>query len=254
MRGSIRERSRKGNEMAEQSLISTTINIFASPGEAFAAIRERPRPIFPLILTIVGLAVVVVLYLNRVDLGWYVEQQLRASGAAGQLTEQQIVEAADRAAGSPGFIAGVGVIAQSLVIVAIYLLFSLYLWILSSIAKHGIRFLQAFGLLCWSALPGLLGFLASIVNLLANDVTFLPRHLVNPLSFGALFGIDAEQAAATGAAGQAMLGLDITFVWSALLLVLGYQAWSKKPLGVAAAIVLAPYVLLIGLGVWSAMR
>lgn len=239
--------------MTEQSAIATAINVITAPGEAFGSIRERPRPMFPLALILTGLIAVTVLYINSVDLGWYIEQQLRASPASTQMSEQQIVEAADQASGSPGFIAAVGSFSSSLIVVAIYTLFALYLWAVSSFAKHGIQFRQAFGLMCWSALPGLLGFIASIVNLIANDATFMPQHLINPLSFGALFGVDAEQAAAAGAAGQVMLGLDITFIWSALLLILGYQAWSGKSLGIAASIVLAPYILLIGLGMWRAM-
>lgn len=238
--------------MAEQSLISTAINIFAAPREAFAVIRERPRALFPLVLILAGLVTVTVLFINSVDLGWYIESQMRTSGAAEQMTEEQLTQAADAASGSPGFIAAIGSVSSSLIVVIIYFVYSLYLWSVSSFAKHGIQFRQAFALVCWTSLPGLLGFLASIVNLLVNDATFMPQHLVNPLSFGALFGLDAERAAAFGAAGRIMLGLDIMIVWSALLLVLGYQAWSRKSLGTAASVVLAPYVVLIGAGIWSA--
>jgi len=240
--------------MATTSLISTAINVFAAPGEAYAAIQERPRPVFPLVVTLAGLVTVTMLSINNVDLGWYIEQQLRASAAAATMSEADISDAADAVSSSPGFIGAIGSFTSSLVVVIITLLFALYLWAVSSFAKHGIQFRQAFGLMCWCGLPSVLGFLASIVNLFANDVTFMPQHLINPLSFGALFNVDAVQAAAAGGAAQIMLGLDLTFIWTAVLLVLGYQAWSRKSLTVAASVVLAPYVLLIALGIWRSMN
>jgi hypothetical protein len=231
--------------MATTSLLATAVNIFAAPNEAFPVIRERPRPMFPLALIILGFVLLTVTYVNLVDLPWYLESQMRASPAVETMSDAEIAEAADAAARSPGFIATIGAVSTSIFVTILYVVFALYLWAASSIGKHGIRFVQAFALVCWCALPGLLGFVAGIVNLLTNDPTFMPQHLINPLSFSSILGIEPVP----GSGGQQiLLGLDLTAVWAAVLMVLGYKAWSGKSLVVAATIVLAPYALLIALG------
>ena len=58
--------------------MATIINIFASPREAFTAIKERPTFLVPLLLICFAAAAVNWLYLAEVDIGWLTEQQLRA--------------------------------------------------------------------------------------------------------------------------------------------------------------------------------
>jgi hypothetical protein len=235
--------------VANTSLISTAINLLVSPSEAFTVIKERPSPFFPLILILVGLVCVWNLYINQVDVAWFIEEQLRASPQGAEMSEAQIQEAVGFSSASPAIIGVIGSITSSILVTILYLIYALYLWGISSAAKHGLKYGQALGLTCWCALPSVLGMLASIVNLLVNDVALMPQHLINPLSYGALLGVDGPPE---GVAQQIMLNFDVTFIWTALLLVLGYQAWTGKSLGVAAGVALAPYVLLIGLGIVSA--
>ena len=230
--------------MADSSLVATAVNIFTSPGEAFPVIKARPRPAFPLLIFIALVAVVAVVYILNVDLQWMIENQIRASAAADTMNDTAIEQAAERSARTPGFIAAVGAIGSAVSITVVFLVYSLYLWIAAVIAKHGIRFIQAFALTCWCALPGLLGLLASLVNIFVNDATFMTQQQINPLSFAALVGLDATQMSVLN---QTLAGLDLTTLWTTGLMVLGYKAWSGTSIWTAAAIVLGPYVFFIAL-------
>ena len=234
--------------MASPSLISTAINVLAAPKDAFAAIRERPVPAFPLFIVLAGLVAVTAIYMNAVDLQWLIESQLRASAATATMTDADIQRAATAASQSPAFLATVSSVSAAIVVTVIFVVFALYLWGVSSIGHHGIRFIQAFALVCWSSLPGLLTSVATIMNVLVTDATFMPAYERDPLSFGVLLGIEP----ATGsAAQQTLLGLDPIAFWTAGLMVVGYKSWSGKSLPVAAAIVLAPYVVLLAASVAS---
>jgi len=72
--------------MTSTSLLSTAVNLLASPGEAFAVIRERPRPIFPLVLILAGLIAKGKTEVNRVyhlDRGYEaIEEKFSRLGAA----------------------------------------------------------------------------------------------------------------------------------------------------------------------------
>lgn len=229
--------------MADQSTLTVAVNIFASPNEAFAAIRERTRFWFPLLLILVGLFAVTFIYTNGVDILWSTEQQIRASDP--DLTDAQIEQVVAATASIPQTaLAVIGAAATVLVVLVIYLLYALYLKIVSAVLKDGILYKQWFGLVAWCSMPALLSSLATLVNLLANDITLMPQTEINPLSFVNLFGLDMESA---GTVDQIVANLDITSAWALILTILGYRAWTGKNLALAAFIVTAPYILIVGL-------
>ena len=77
--------------MANTSALTIAANIFTAPGQAFAAIKERPNPAFPLLVAIVATCAVAALYLSSVDLAWMIDRQLQSSQA--ELTDQQRADA-----------------------------------------------------------------------------------------------------------------------------------------------------------------
>src|SRR5688572_28710434 len=81
--------------MAESSSLALAMNVFTAPSEAFAALKERPRVWLPLLLLIIGYAAVSFTYMNSVDIGWFMENQLAQNPS---MTEQQRADAAAAAA------------------------------------------------------------------------------------------------------------------------------------------------------------
>jgi hypothetical protein len=55
------------------------------PSEAFAAIRERPSAWLPLLAIVLGTCLILLLYFNEVDIGWFFERQMEVAAERQQL-------------------------------------------------------------------------------------------------------------------------------------------------------------------------
>jgi hypothetical protein len=227
--------------MANTANMAIATNLFTSPGEAFAAIKERPSPWFPLLLLLLGYCAVSLLYLNGVDLAWMLDNQMQMSGA--DISEEQRAQAVEAATSVPRWVYGaIGAVSSCIIIVIIFAITALYYTIVSFVTNNGVKFKQWFALICWCTLPLLLGLLATIVYLLSADIRFVAQQSLNPLSFGNLLSIDPAGKPTLQAV---LLSLDPTTLWSLVLSVLGYQALSQKSLVHAALVVLGPLFLIV---------
>src|SRR5262245_17078925 len=75
--------------MAGNSAGSVLVNIFTAPSAAFAAIKERPRVLLPLLILMLGTFAVQFTYLQVVDFPWLMDQQLQQGPGSSQMTEAQ---------------------------------------------------------------------------------------------------------------------------------------------------------------------
>ncbi len=234
--------------MADTSNMAIATNIFTSPGEAFAAIKERPRVWFPLLILVGAYCVVAVLYISKVDLAWMLDNQM----AQADLTEEQRTQAVDAAMQLPkGVYMAFGVLSALISYPLIFAVFALYYTGASFFTNTGVKFKQWYSLLAWCCLPFLLGLLATLVYIITGDVRFVGQEGLNPLSFGNLLAIDPTGAPTVQ---RVLLALDPTVIWAVVLSVLGYQALSQRSIVHAATVVLAPYVLIVLLAAALASR
>ena len=225
--------------MADSS-VSVLVNIFTSPTAAFTALKERPNP-WPALLIVLGLyAAVSYLYLQVVDLPWMLDRQLSQGG---NLTDEQRRQAVDAALQlSPTVYGVIGAVTTPLTILMVYALIALYYTGVSFATNDGVKYGHWFTLLAWSAMPVVLGLVASFVNMLVVDARFLPQEQLNPLSFGNLFALNSEGAPM----GQRiLLSLDVTTLWSVVLQIIGVQVFSQRSSVRAALIVLAPIIVIV---------
>jgi Yip1 domain len=227
--------------MANTATLAIVTNIFTSPGEAFAAIKERPSPWLPLGLILLGYCAVSFLYLNAVDLPWLMDQQLQQAG--GNLTDAQRTQAVEAAAQIPPAVyASIGAGASCLAILIVFALVALYYTGVSFATNSGIKYKQWFALIAWCSLPIVFGLLAAIVFVLVSDVRFVPQQSLNPLSFGNLLAIDPAGAPTLQ---RVLLQLDPTTIWSIVLSVFGYQSFTQRSTVHAALVVLAPLFVIV---------
>ena len=227
--------------MTSTSSLAIATNIFTAPMEAFEALKDQPRVWFPIVVLVVAYTAVNFAYLYSVDLPWFMDAQMQATG--NQLTEAQREQAADRASNvSPAFFAVIGSVSTSGFVLLVMFLTALYYTGISFVAHDGIKLKQWFALVAWCTLPTVLGAVAQVVNILATDSRFMLQDEINPLSFGNLLSIDR-----TGASiGQRiLLGIDLTTIWGIVLTVLGYQAWTKSSIVKSLAVVLGPLALIV---------
>jgi len=236
--------------MADTSFLAIATNIFTAPSEAFAALKERPRVLLPVLLFLVCYSAVSFVYMKSVDIGWFLETQMRAGNAA--LTDEQITQAVNAATRiSPTVYGALGAVSSSFFIFLVLFLSALYYTGASFVTGDGIKLKQWFALVCWTWLPTVLGVIAQIVNLSINDARFMLQDAINPLSFGNLLSIDRAGATILQ---RVLLGIDITAIWAVVLAVMGYQAFTKSSIVKAAAVVLGPLVVIVLIGTLLALR
>ena len=222
------------------SALQVATNVFLSPAQAFPQIKERPSPWFPLAVLLLGYCVTSFVYLHRVDLAWFMDLQMQNAPNLTDEQREQAVNAALRI--SPTTYGAIGAVTTTLSVLVIFALIALYYTGVSFATNAGIKFKQWFGLICWCTLPAAFGLLATIVNLLVSDVRFLPQESLNPLSFGNLLAIDPTGAPTSQ---RILLSLDPTTIWSVVLTILGYQAWTNRSLVHATLVVLGPLILIV---------
>jgi uncharacterized membrane protein YwzB len=235
--------------MANSSYVALATNIFTAPREAFVALKEQPRVLLPVVVLLIGFSVVSFYFLSHVDMGFFLDNQLRSGNA--NMTDAQREQALTAATKIPPLVYGaIGAVTSNIAVFLIILLVASYFTIVSFMTNDGVKLKQWFALLCWCTLPQVLGIIAQLVNMIVNDPRFMLQDQINPLAFGNLLSIDRTGAPLVQ---RILLGIDITAFWSLALQVLGYQSFTKKPYATSAAIVLGPIALIVAIGTLVAM-
>jgi hypothetical protein len=231
----------RDNTVASNSFVTVAVNVFTAPAEAFAAIKERPRILLPLLLIICAIAASQYLYVQRVDLGWLIDHQIQLSGQ--QLSEADRARTVEAVTRLPKFIYGGAAAASTAIgLPIVFAILALYYSGVSFVRGDGVKYKEWFSLIVHCALPTLLGILATIVHLFVADVRFMPQEEVNPLSFGSLLSLHPEGATTVQ---RILLALDPTALWSLALSVLGYQTFAKAGIVKATAVVLGPIAVIV---------
>jgi hypothetical protein len=235
--------------VADLSSPSILTNVIAAPARAFAAINERPTAWLPLTILILAYTAVSVAYTSSVDLPWLIDQQLQQ---AQNLTDAQRQVAVENGSRMPvPVFAAIGAAGACIGIPLVFAVVALYYFAVAYAAGGGVRYRQWFALVAWCGLPMVFGRLAALVHVLSGDARFMRPEELSPFAFGVLLG--ADPATMTRVQGF-LLSLDVTVVWSLVLSILGYQSFTKRSLAWSAAVVLAPTVLVFGVGALLALR
>ncbi len=234
---------------ADLSYLSILTNIIAAPARAFAALRERPTSWLPLMILIVVYAAVSFAYTSSVDLAWMFDQQFQQVQSMTDADREQAVKNAMRL--SPAVLGVFGALGAAIIIPLLFALLSLYYSGVSFVTGDGVSYRHWFSLASWCAIPVLFGLLATLVHVLAGDARFMRQEELNPFSFGNLLSIDMTGVTR---AQRALLGLDPTLIWSVVLSIMGYQAFTKRSLAFSAGIVLAPILLIVAIIAAFALR
>jgi hypothetical protein len=225
--------------MSDSTSVGVLSNIFTAPSLAFAAIKERPNPWLPLLVLMVSVFLQQFMYMQAVDYPWMMDQQLQQ---AGNMTEEQRAQTVDAMTQlSPSVMGSIYGVGGALSVLIIYALIALYYLGVSFATNDKTKYQQWLALIAWCSLPSVLGYIASLVNLQVTDARFLLPTQLNPLSFGSLLGVDSQGASY----GETILmALDVTVVWTTVLQILGYQAFTQRSFGFATAVVLGPLALI----------
>lgn len=231
----------EAEETQPVGLVNTAINILTSPSEAFAEIQQRPSKLFPLTLIVVSTAAVMYWYFTIVDFDWYIDDTLAVAnlnGAELEAAREQM------AAMSQSTFKLISTSASVIGLLFVYILQAGYLSLTSALSGSGQKFGNWFSLVLWTGLPYMLSIAGMIATLLLSPNGQLSSYQLDPLTLANL-GMQSSNESLTTLFNM----LNLTMLWSLSLTVMGYRQWLDCSLVKAMAVVLAPYLLIVG--VWA---
>lgn len=217
--------------------MSHLIDIYLQPGKVFAALKDKPTFLVPLLLSIVVGVVMVGLYFAQVDGAWLVDRMASANPEA---TAKEVEQMRKVMPGAQimGYIGMAGVL---VVTVLITLVVALYYFIAGKIAGHPISFRHSLSLIAWSGMPMLLGSIVGLVGV----ITMTPQTAMESLqvlNIDPLFvELPLDHAWSTFAKGFSLL-----MPWAIGLAALGWRTWFRTGWGQAVFVAALPYVVYFG--------
>jgi len=227
-------------EGALQNVGNLTIlsNIFMAPQVGMTQVQQRYNVIFPLFTLAILSGLAMYTYFNLVDYGWYVDYMVES--AAGDLSKSE--QDATRAAMSmlsQSATAKLAGLSMLVMIPIIFVIQSVYFVIISNVNNDGYEFKQWLSFITWTAMPGLVVVAAMFATLLTSSNVQIAPDSLNPLSLNELiFGFEPSKGL-----GKLLSSIHVGQIWSFVVMIIGYQAWTKNSMGKSAAIVLAPFVI-----------
>lgn len=222
--------------------IAIAINILTSPAEAFRALEARPTKIFPLALVLLSTSAVLFWYYSIVDFDWFVDDTL---SQLNNLSEAQQADARARMLSmSPTMFKWFGLLGSTFGLLGMYIIQSAYLSMASALIGDKYRFSHWFSIIVWTNLPAVLGAIGMMVTILLSPNGQLSVYDLNPLTLANLGMSSANSSVQT-----LMNSLNLLMFWSIGLTVMAYKQWVQASWPRTLSIVLAPYLLI--LGIWS---
>ena len=206
------------------SPLGALATMFYEPAKAFAMLEPRRYGWLPLVLLMASSIILLMWYFNVVDISWLVEQDIREQA-------NQVM--------SKGMLQGTTLGGMLIMLPLVTAIVGLYFMLVAKFMSKEFNFGKGFALSAWSSVPGLLLFPLGAIQILMSSNNQLRLSELNPLSVNQLF---FHYEMSNPLAGPLDL-IDVTIVWSIVLMVIGFQAWAKVSRTKALLVVLIPYLV-----------
>lgn len=225
-------------------MLQNLIDIFTAPRAVFARLREQPSVLLPLLLLIVAMSSIQVGYIATTDRGFFVDQMVeQALNANPTLRESDLRPAYESL--SPTFLMVSAGLGTAVTFAVVLLLYAAYLNFMGKFSHDGYRYRHWLSLSAWTGLPALFTALSAWLVMLSGNGQ-VSMTALQPLSLDTLLGINSGK--------QLLLNLSLPQFWSSILLVLGYQYWTRCGWLRATLVALAPILLIYGIWGWFSLR
>ncbi|MGA1994693.1 MAG: Yip1 family protein [Bryobacteraceae bacterium] len=224
------------------SEFSRLTGVFFEPGKAFADIVARPRWLVPMLLVIL-ISLVAVFEMSQ-RIGWerIVSHSIDSSSRAQNMTPQQRqqgIETGVKIASVTSYIGPiVGIPIYYLVVAGVLL------GIFAGILSAPVKFKQAFAVVAYANLPGIIsGILLIVVMQLKNPDEF---NVQNPLAFNP--GAFMDPLASSKSLYSLATSLDLFTLWIIVLMAIGFKAAGGRNLSFSGAFlaVFLPWCVWVG--------
>lgn len=218
--------------------------VFMSPGDTFGRMAKgKPSWNFlvPLFLIIVLSMVSGLLYVNKVDMGQVIRNQISQGRHASEMTDAQM----DRAVEMGSKFAKLSPYFSIVTVPFFFALLAFIFWLAILALGDKVSFGNAFRVVCWSNLPKLLFLLLFMVIIFVKDPNVLDPK--NPImsNLGAVFGKDR-----LGKPLYALFSdLDVFTLWVLWLYAVGFAAYAKAKTSKMVGVVFGLFALYVAVHV-----
>jgi hypothetical protein len=218
------------------------LTLFSEPSKAYAAIEERGRPWYPLMLLMLGNALFMAWYFSGVDFDWLRDYMISNNPDLAAPEQRKAAESfMTRSTMTWSSVAGVLIGTPLMTAIT-----GLYFLLVGKAFALEHRYGQWFAFAAWSAAPTLLTLPVRALQFqLATNGQIAPEAL-NLLSLNELV-LHLEPGHAWKTLADSV---DLTMLWAIALSAIGLKTWSQR--GWAACVIAAvlPYALVFG--IWAA--
>ncbi len=226
---------------ASYSPINAMIDIVAAPGRALDEVKSRTRWLWIPLFTTMGLSIgVFAWYYNWVDLGWIVDQQIRALPP--DAPTEQVRQVRDfTSVRMLTILTSVGIVLGTTVIYAVQ---AGYLHLANKLTSDvELKYGQWFSFTTWTSFVSIFAIALMVATMLVADDNQLRQDELVPISMNQLF-VHAEPGDKwfTWASSLTLINF-----WTLGLMTIGWHRWVGTTIGAAAVIVCLPWVLIFGM-------
>ncbi len=225
-------------------LFSTLGNIFINPAAAYRKLDNRPAAWFPLVLLVISWIVFWNWFYHSVDYAWLIERLVASETAAVPLNERAEL-AANVAKLRPGALIVISVFVTLAVLLLSALITSIYLVVVGAVYddKPGLKDFFSFAM--WAALTSLAAIALMVVNFTLSPDARLTAMQLNPVTLNNLiFHVGDDNAFK-----RLLDSIDLTLLWSQLVMIIGYRQWVGRSWLNASLVILTPFVVVYG--IWA---
>ena len=223
------------------SPLATLANIFVDPAKAYDDIKSHNAWVWlPLILMILASLAMTVVFFAHADTAAMFQQQMAARHV--QMTNQQMQAAAKFQ--TPAMLMLIGSFGAVFGILVVYALIGLYYMLVGKLAGwNDQRFSSWFSFAVWSAFPGILAVVVSLVVFLVRRQPATSFQDLDVLSLNALL----FHVPMTSKWYSLASAFNPFSIWVVVLSIFGIARWTQRDKVHAALVVLVPIVVFYGL-------
>jgi len=211
--------------------------LLTAPRRFFDDLAESPRFALPMWLIVLSTIAIAVWYYARVDLQWFVDTQVLNSPQSARMTEEQ--RQATVRFMTRGLLTSGALVSALVFVFGVRLLEALYYRLAGRATGHARTYRQWFAFAWWTATPGLIAVIPSLITLAFSPTTQIDPSALQPLSLNALF----FHVPSHHPAFQALANVPVLIVVSLGLTVFGVRVWSKRSWLYSVVFALLPVVV-----------
>lgn len=222
----------------QPSAFGNLVAMFMEPSRAFAAVEKRSMVWLPLVFTALCTTTLLMWYFQTVDFAWLIDRM--TASMPDPAAREKVASFMTKSTMQVSSIAGAFIVTP-----LVYVLMAVYFLLVAKIKKLEFGFTKWFSFVAWASVPGLLLLPLGAMQILMANNGQLGLDQLNPLTLNQLFfHLEIGQPWAS-----LLDSINITSIWTAVLLVVGFQVWSKSSRSSSIMIVAIPYAVIYA--VWS---